>query len=132
MTHSVKSYDSAYPGSMSEREDGGYIQRDDAGSLAGALLALVESGDRAAEDLQGAVESLEDQLKNMKDFAQDIQDTYDKERARVDWLEQLTDTDVICDIVINWKSRDRKWPAGMRDAIDAAMQSAASAAPTIS
>lgn len=84
------------------------------------------------DDVLQQIKSLEDELKNLQDFTQDLQDTYDKERARVDWLEQLTDTDVICDIVINWKSRDRKWPAGMRDAIDAAMQSAVPPAPTIS
>lgn len=47
----VEAYDSAYPSSMSEREDGGFIRRDDAESLVGSLLALIKSGDRAAEAL---------------------------------------------------------------------------------
>ena len=47
----IRGFDSAYPGSMSEREDGGYVQRDDPRSLAGALLELVRSGDRAARNL---------------------------------------------------------------------------------
>jgi len=51
----IEAYDSAYPGSMSQREDGSFIRREDADSLAGALLALVKSGDRAAEDLQDAL-----------------------------------------------------------------------------
>ncbi len=48
----IEAYDSAYPGSMFEREDGGFIRRDDAESLAGSLLAFIKSGDRAAGDLQ--------------------------------------------------------------------------------
>lgn len=51
----IEAYDSAYPGSMSKREDGSFIRREDADSLAGALLAMVKSGDRAAEDLQAAL-----------------------------------------------------------------------------
>lgn len=84
------------------------------------------------DDVLQQIKSLEDELTNLKDFTQDLQDTYDKERARVDWLEQLTDTDTVCDIVVNWKSRNRRWPSGMRDAIDAAMQSAVPPPPTIS
>ena len=55
----MKAYESAYPGSMFERTDGGYVQRDDADSLAGSLLALIKSADRAAEDLQGALTEAE-------------------------------------------------------------------------
>lgn len=51
----IEAYDSAYPGSMHQREDGSFIRREDADSLAGALLALVKSGDRATEDLQDAL-----------------------------------------------------------------------------
>ena len=51
----IEAYDSAYPGSVSQREDGSFIRREDAESLAGALLALVKSGDRAAEDLKDAM-----------------------------------------------------------------------------
>ncbi len=46
----VRGYESAYPGSMFPREDGGYVQRDDANSLAAALLALIKSADRTAHD----------------------------------------------------------------------------------
>lgn len=48
-----------------------------------------------------------------------------KDAERINWLEQLTDTDLICDLVVNWKSRDKRWPAGMRGAIDAAMEGGA-------
>lgn len=51
----IEAYDSAYPGSMHQREDGSFIRREDADSLAFALLALIKSGDRAAEDLQDAL-----------------------------------------------------------------------------
>ncbi len=51
----IEAYDSAYPGSMHQREDGSFIRREDAESLAGALLALIKSGDRAAEDLHDAL-----------------------------------------------------------------------------
>jgi len=51
----IEAYDSAYPGSMSQREDGSFIRREDAESLASALLALVKSGDREAEDLKDAL-----------------------------------------------------------------------------
>lgn len=54
----IKAYDSAYAGSMVERIDGGYVERDDAESLAASLLALIKSGDRAAEDLQYRIEAL--------------------------------------------------------------------------
>ena len=39
---------------------------------------------------------------------------------RLDWLEQLRDTDLICDLVISWKTRNKRYPQGMRAAIDAA------------
>lgn len=51
----LRAYESAYPGSMFERADGGYIERDDAESLASGLLALIKSGDRAAEDAGDAL-----------------------------------------------------------------------------
>lgn len=55
----IEAYESAYPGSMFEREDGGFVRRDDAESLAGSLLALIKSGDHAAEDLRDALTKAE-------------------------------------------------------------------------
>ena len=55
----VVAFDSAYPGSMCEREHGGYVERDDANSLAAALLALVKSGDRATTDATERIAELE-------------------------------------------------------------------------
>jgi hypothetical protein len=52
-------FESAYPGSMFEREDGGYIRRDDADSLANSLLALIKSGDRAASDSNDALKQMD-------------------------------------------------------------------------
>lgn len=58
----VKAFSSAYPGSMFERKDGGYVERDDAQSLAAALLALVASGDRAAEAAKDELMAVRGQL----------------------------------------------------------------------
>lgn len=52
----ICAFDSIHPGGMSQRADGGYIRRDDPASLAGALVALILSGDRAAEDAQAQAE----------------------------------------------------------------------------
>lgn len=57
MSDQIKAYDSAYPGSMFERPDGGFVERDDAQSLANALLALIKSGDDAS---QGLIEQVVD------------------------------------------------------------------------
>ena len=51
----VLAFDTAYPGSMSQREDGRYVERDDVGSLSGALLEQVESFRRRAEDAEDAL-----------------------------------------------------------------------------
>jgi hypothetical protein len=58
----VRAFDSAYPGSMSEKDHGGYVERDDAKSLAGALLALIKSGDDANEYAHDRIAALESQL----------------------------------------------------------------------
>lgn len=49
----MKTYDTAYPGSMIERKhgDGDYIDRHDAPSLAAALLTLLKQKDDRIEDL---------------------------------------------------------------------------------
>jgi len=52
MKQNVVAYDSAYPGSMCERENGRYIDRDDQNSLAAALVELIASRDREIEDLR--------------------------------------------------------------------------------
>lgn len=53
-----KFYDSAYPGSMCARADGDFVQRFDAASLAGALLALIRSKDRDLEDALASLENV--------------------------------------------------------------------------
>lgn len=47
----MRAFSSAYPGSMFEREDGDYIERSDAASLAEALLEIVKKGSDRMEDL---------------------------------------------------------------------------------
>ena len=51
-------WDSAYPGSMRERDDGFYIRRDDHASLAAGLVELIASRDREIEDLAAWFASL--------------------------------------------------------------------------
>lgn len=51
----VIAYRSAYPGSMCSHEDGGYIDREDAASLAAALLELLTAEKRRAEDAVSAL-----------------------------------------------------------------------------
>ncbi len=51
----VKAFDTAYPGSMCEREDGYYVERNDHKSMAAALVELIASRDREIEDLREAV-----------------------------------------------------------------------------
>lgn len=50
--HTPTTWDSAYPGSISPREDGQYIDRDDSKSLAYALLRKIEDQDKTIEDFQ--------------------------------------------------------------------------------
>lgn len=57
----VVTYDSAYAGSMCVRPGGGYVRINDGNSLAGALLALVEAGERAASDMAGALKQAQAQ-----------------------------------------------------------------------
>jgi hypothetical protein len=52
----VKAFDSAYPGSMCERVDGYYIERNDHKSMAAALLELIASRDREIEDLRYTID----------------------------------------------------------------------------
>lgn len=51
----LRTFDSAYPGSMFERVDGGYVERDDHKSLAAALVAQIDSRNREIEDLREAI-----------------------------------------------------------------------------
>ena len=54
----VRAFDSAYPGSMFERNDGYYVKRKDAASLAAALLEQIHERDRDIEDAQFALDQL--------------------------------------------------------------------------
>jgi hypothetical protein len=60
--HTPATWDSAYPGSIGPREDGQYIDRDDAKSLAYALLQRIESQDRTIEDLRETIQQQHDEL----------------------------------------------------------------------
>ena len=53
----IKAFDSAYPGSMFERKDGGYVERDDHNSLAAALIYQIDSRNRDIEDLRTTLEN---------------------------------------------------------------------------
>lgn len=58
MPISVVAFDTAYPGSMSQRTEGDYIRRDDTASLAAALLERLEKQARTIEDLEALVARL--------------------------------------------------------------------------
>lgn len=58
----VKAFESAYPGSMFERKDGYYVERNDHKSMAAALVELIESRDRELEDLRESVKSYQRML----------------------------------------------------------------------
>lgn len=57
MNTPITAFDTAYPGSMTERNDGYYLRRDDHKSLAVGLVELIASRDREIEDLRASVES---------------------------------------------------------------------------
>lgn len=57
-----KYFDSAYPGSMSERKDGSYVEREDSQSLALALLENLYAAQRDAEDWKDQAIAWENQL----------------------------------------------------------------------
>jgi hypothetical protein len=50
----AKLYDTAYPGSMVPRKEGGYVEADDHSSLAAALVAKVHRLQNEVEDWQAA------------------------------------------------------------------------------
>lgn len=88
----IEAYESAYPGSMYEREDGGFIRRDDAESLALSLLALIKSGDRAAEDLRDERDELlrmnTQQAATITQMQRGLE-LLSKDAARYRWLKSL-------------------------------------------
>lgn len=51
----LHAFDTAYPGSMSERPDANYVRRDDPESLAAALIECIRARDREIEDLKAAL-----------------------------------------------------------------------------
>jgi hypothetical protein len=67
----AKYFDSAYPGSMSEREDGSYVEKSDSETLADALLKNLYAAQREAEDWKDAAIHLEKRIKDIGDFAHD-------------------------------------------------------------
>ena len=66
MEHTIKAFDSAYPGSMFEKPDGSYVERDDAASLAAALLEIIASGKRSVSDYQDAFEQHQQEIAALK------------------------------------------------------------------
>ena len=66
-----KYFDSAYPGSMSQREDGSYVEKEDSESLAHALLQNLYAAQQDAEDWKDRAIQLEKQLRDIGDFAHD-------------------------------------------------------------
>jgi hypothetical protein len=50
----LRAFDTAYPGSMVERDDGGYVRRDDNQALIAALAANIAADKAAIQDLQDA------------------------------------------------------------------------------
>jgi hypothetical protein len=61
----VVAFDSAYPGSMSERADGNYVLRSDAPSLAAALLEQIAAQDRRLEDAERALDAAHEALREI-------------------------------------------------------------------
>ena len=47
-----------------------------------------------------------------------------EDAARLDWLEQQIETNLVLDLVQKWTFNDRRYPTGMRGAIDAAIAAA--------
>lgn len=54
----ITAYSTAYPGSMSVKVDGDYIERTDAASLAGALSEQIATLKREADDFDAALHAL--------------------------------------------------------------------------
>ncbi len=77
MSLQLKRFDSAYPGSMHERKEGGYIECDDNESLAAALLNNIDALKRKVADLQDALATKEQT---------------EKDAARYRWLREFAHT----------------------------------------
>lgn len=68
-TPAVKSFDTAYPGSMVERIDGYYVERNDHKSMAAALVELIASRDRELEDLRYSREADREETQRLLSWA---------------------------------------------------------------
>ncbi len=66
MEHTIKAFDSAYPGSMFEKPRGSYVERDDAKSLAAALLEIIATEKRSASDLLDELQESRDEFHALK------------------------------------------------------------------
>lgn len=78
--YTVRAFDSAYPGSMFERKDGCYVERDDHKSMAAALVELIAARDRTIDDLNDAVrmyQRLLDAAPYLMDAAKHAQGCFD-------------------------------------------------------
>jgi hypothetical protein len=81
----IKAYNSSYPGSMSEKADGRYIFREDAASLAGALVEQIATLKRQREDLMEMVKELQ---RSGADLGECVSVIEGFEREYEDWIDR--------------------------------------------
>ena len=86
----LKGFDSAYPGSMHERDEGRYLERDDHKSLAAGLIELIDSKNLEIVDLREQRKCMaqllmiaayprrgtKEQSLSIQDFASLVQESY--------------------------------------------------------
>lgn len=89
----VRSFESAYPGSMFERRAGEYVRRDDAGSLAGGLLELIASLRRELEDALDAASQLDADVAELIEAAKALRISHNAMLAR--WWQQHNHEDKV-------------------------------------
>lgn len=89
--YTVRAFDSAYPGSMFERKDGYYVERNDHKSMAAALVELIASRDRELEDLRDAVKHADGcfQAAEYEGFSLALQEG-DLDRVRDIWSRRIS------------------------------------------
>ena len=98
-----RAYDSAYPGSMCDRDNGSYILRDDYTSLAAALLECIAARDREIEDLCEVIATPQDPAAPA---------WMPIETAPKDGKESLFCTEELGLVVMYWDDCEGKWETG--------------------
>lgn len=95
MNSKPKFYDTAYPGSMSEREGGSFVDRTDSVSLASALLLnLADAESKAADWMEDAIR-WEGQYQNEKILREKAEAERDRLQAARDGMKQALDAPVV-------------------------------------